>query len=71
MADNPPALDCSSIADLMVEADVTDSLPGKILEAIWLNSRLEEITIVLRKEEDSKVQYRGKMSVAQNYALHL
>lgn len=68
--DNPAALDCPSIADLMVEADATDPLPGKLLEAIWSKSRLKEITIVLHNREDLKVQYREKMFVPQNYTLY-
>jgi len=71
LADSPPAWDCPSCTALMPETCVPDLLPGKILEAIWTNSRLKEIPITEYIEEKGRIRYRGKLYVLVNDTLHV
>lgn len=55
----------------MSKAYVADPLPGKIMEAIQMNSGLQGITIPECTEEDGRIRYRGNLSVPQSDALSL
>jgi len=47
----------------MTEAYETDQLPGRILEAIWTKSGIQEITIAECIEDERRIRYRGNLYV--------
>ena len=71
LADSPPAQGRLSISNLMMEAYETDSLQGRILEAIHTNGSLKDITVTECTEQDGKIWYRGKCYVPENDQLRL
>jgi len=71
LVDSPPAQGHPSISDPMTKAYETDLLPGKIVEAIWTNSGLQEITVVECEEGQERVRYRGSLYLPDSDELQL
>ena len=71
VADSPPTQGCSFIFHLMTKASETDTLPGRIVEAIRTNGGLQEITIAESIEEKGRMQYRGNLYVPRDDELRL
>ena len=46
LVDSLPVQGCSSICNLFMELYITDPSPGMILEAIWMNNRLNGTLVV-------------------------
>jgi hypothetical protein len=60
-----------SILDLLNQAHPVDSLPGKIVMAIWEWGRLKEITLAEYTEQDERMWYGGKCYVPEGDQLGL
>ena len=71
LADSPAAQGRPSIPDHMTKAYETEPLPGKILEAIWTNTRLQENIIGECMEEGGWIRYRGNWYLPDSDGLRL
>jgi len=71
LADSPAVQGRPSIFDRMTEAYETDPLPGKILEAIWTKSGIQEITIAECIEDKGRIRYRWNLYVPEDDKLRL
>jgi len=70
-ADSLPTQGCPSISNRMTKASEIDPLQGKILEAIRMNSGLQEITIAECIEEEGWIWSRGNIYVLEDDELRL
>ena len=71
LADGPPIQGLPSVSNLMPKAYGSNPLPEKILEAIQMNSGIQEITIAEWIEDERQIRYRGNLYVLEGDELRL
>jgi len=67
--DGPSAQGRRLISDLLIEAYLTDLVPGRILTAIRTDSSLREISMAGCMEKERRVYYRGRLYVMEGGAV--